>query len=147
MKADLAKLGFTTEPTIAKDKDGALTLKLRTRMEGTSKVTLISNALLTSLDHIEMVSAYAASEDIHDHQVTLNLGEGQAKTYSTMAEVLEAVLGFAKNGVGIAAELQGLGEEKRNPEQLWESPWILPSARCFRYLWKMEWLPIRCFHC
>jgi len=115
---ELGKSGYTTENTITKEADGTFSLKMRTRLEGTSKVTQIGATLLQSLEYEEMISTYQASEGIHDGKIVLKLGDTQPKTFTTMAQVLEAVQEFTKNGMNIQ-RYKGLGE--MNPEQLWET--------------------------
>jgi DNA gyrase subunit B len=115
---ELGKLGYTVEPTINKEADGTYTLKIRTRLDGTSKVTQISSGLLTSLEYEEMLTHYKASEEIHDHEVTLKVGESKAASFKTMAEALDAILENTRNGINIQ-RYKGLGE--MNPEQLWET--------------------------
>jgi DNA gyrase subunit B len=118
LAAELAKKGYSTEATIQSEADGTFTMKLRTRLEGTSKVTQIGVGLLQSLEYEEMLQNYAASEGIHDGKITLKLGEKQPETYGNMVEVLDAIQEYTKNGMNIQ-RYKGLGE--MNPEQLWET--------------------------
>jgi DNA gyrase subunit B len=115
---ELGKGGYTVESTIAKEADGAYSLKVRTRLEGTSKVTQIGTGLLSSIEYEEMLNHYKISEGIHDGSITLKLGDAQNKTFTNMVSTLEAIQEYAKNGVGIQ-RYKGLGE--MNPEQLWET--------------------------
>lgn len=118
IESELAKSGYVTEGTITPEADGTFTLKIRTRLEGTSKVTQIGSGLLQSLEYEEMLTNYLASEGIHDGKVVLKLGEQTPKNFSKMTEVLEAIQDFTKNGMNIQ-RYKGLGE--MNPEQLWET--------------------------
>ncbi len=118
LKSDLHKKGFSVESSVTKEPDGSFSLKIRTRIEGTSKVTQIANTLLSSLEYEEMLAHYKASEEIHDSNIVLKLGEQQPKTFSTMEATLESILEFTKNGIYIQ-RYKGLGE--MNPEQLWET--------------------------
>jgi len=115
---DLGKLGFGVEAHVNKEADGTFSLKIRTRLEGTSKVTMISAGFLGSMEYEEMLSQYKASEEIHDQEVVLKIGESKAASYKTMAQALDAILENTRNGINIQ-RYKGLGE--MNPEQLWET--------------------------
>jgi DNA gyrase subunit B len=118
IESELSKLGYTSEGTINPEADGTFTLKIRTRLEGTSKVTQIGSSLLQSLEYEEMQSNFLISEGIHEGKIILKLGEQNPKNYDKMSQVLEAIQDFTKNGMNIQ-RYKGLGE--MNPEQLWET--------------------------
>lgn len=118
MTGELSKKGFAVETTTQKEPDGNFSLRVRTRLEGTSKLTLIGSGLLGSMEYEEMLTNYKISEEIHDQSVTLKLGDTIPKVYTSMAKTLDAILEYTKNGIYIQ-RYKGLGE--MNPEQLWET--------------------------
>jgi DNA gyrase subunit B len=118
LTAELSKNGYSVELQSNPEADGSQTLKVRTRLNGTSRVTQISSGLLSSIEYEEMLSNFRASEEIHDSKIDLRLGEGQSRSLTSMASVLEAILDHTRNGINIQ-RYKGLGE--MNPEQLWET--------------------------
>jgi DNA gyrase subunit B len=115
---ELSQAGFGVEAHAAPEAGGAQSLKIRTRLNGTSKVTQITPALLTSIEYEEMLAHYRKAEEIHDKQIVLRLGDAKPATRSSMADALEAILEYTRNGINIQ-RYKGLGE--MNPEQLWET--------------------------
>ncbi len=118
LKKSLESMGYSVEPTLTKDAEGVVTLKIRTRLDGASKMTTINKIFLSSLEYEEMIESYKKSESIHKNDLELKFGESVTKKMKTTSELLTSIVDFAKNGVSIQ-RYKGLGE--MNPEQLWET--------------------------
>jgi DNA gyrase subunit B len=118
LRHHLEQRGFSVEFQSQNEPDGTTTLRIRTRMDGSSKMTQISAGLLTSLEYEEMVTNYKISEEFHGGEITLKLGESKPAGKTTITGVLEAILEHTRNGINIQ-RYKGLGE--MNPEQLWET--------------------------
>ena len=114
----LGKIGYSVELQTQQEAEGLQSLRVRTRLNGTSKVTQIGPGLLSSLEYEEMLNHFKASEGIHNGEITLKLGEAKPTTHKSVASTLDAILDHTRNGINIQ-RYKGLGE--MNPEQLWET--------------------------
>ena len=77
----------------------------------------LNESFLSSPDYKQLLSLYSVAGDLGHRPYRVRLG-GQVREFSSLDDLLEAVLAHSRKGISIQ-RYKGLGE--MNPQQLWET--------------------------